>query len=678
MRRYLFKTGNYPVVAIAVIAFFIIAAVQIYASWPVAGDSSNCAESRDSIAGEFSRDCPDRGIEFKSSFGMLYAQNPPDGNDNPEPVQEKKEEPVIPIEPEEVKKDPSPGKKQSSIKVSGRTSGRKILLNFDNVDISEVLKMMGQISNKNIIIDDKVRGKVTISSSRKIPVESAVEVIRAILDVRGLALVETDHFIKVVPVREAVQQSVKVIIDGEDRLDPGGEVVTFLQQLENADVKEIKNVLQSLKSKDSDVVIFPPENILILRGAADEISGLIRIARNLDQSMKEIAEDGKEIDKDKKKPVGRIHVLHLENADANELASVLSRVPFSESAMIDTSPIVAPAEVKSRKASLKKEVTAPKVSAQSKQKLSIIANKETNSLIITANPDEYMEIKRIIKELDIVREQVYIESLIVEVSADSGWGLGVDWMLGNQSGKHIYGGSSIMGSPPNYTAPSSLAGKTLAVPLSTGFQLGYLADRSVLGFILLNASGSDRNFNILSTPQVLAIDNHESEINVGEEIPVPSNNRISDTGTQFFTFEYKSVGVKLKCKPHITNKESITMDVFLEVNSVLGQTTVLDSGGIIPPKLGRRDFKTKVTVLDGKTVVVGGLIRNSKIVEETRVPILGEIPLLGYFFKRKSVSDNKTNLLVFITPYIVTKQHKIDSLTDQKKEQQRRLKILSK
>jgi general secretion pathway protein D len=588
---------------------------------------------------------------------------------------------VIEIDEDDIKSAKKPAGKDDKKKPAKTADTRKILLNFNNVELAEFLNVMGQVSNKNIIIDDKIRGKITISSSRKIPVDRAIDVLRAILDVRGLALVETEHFIKIVPVREAVQQSVKVITEDEKGMLPeGGEIVTYLHQLQNADVKEVNNVIRSLKTKDSDVVIYPPENILIIRGAADEVNGLMKITRSLDRAMQDMVEEGKG-DKEKK-PTGRIHVLHLENADANELASVLSRVPFSETALIDTSPISEPVPQQPKKkagqaAKTQAQPQQPKAQ-QSKAKLSIIANKETNSLIITALPDEFTEIKRIIKELDIVREQVYIESLIVEVSADSGWGFGIDWMLGNQWGSHIGGTSNITGSVPNFTVPSGLTGKTLAVPLGTGFQLGYLADRSILGYVLLNASASDRNFNVLSTPQVLAIDNNESEINVGEEIPVPTNNRISDTGTQFFTYEYKSVGVKLKCKPHITNKAAITLDLFLEVNSVLGETTVLSSGGSIPPKLGRRDFKTKVTVADGKTIVVGGLIRNSKSREETYIPILGQIPLLGHLFKRHTVSDNKTNLLVFITPYIVTKQEKMDVLTDQKKAQQRRLKFLKK
>jgi general secretion pathway protein D len=307
-------------------------------------------------------------------------------------------------------------------------------------------------------------------------------------------------------------------------------------------------------------------------------------------------------------------------------------------------------------------------------KLSIIANKETNSLIITASPEEFREIYRIIKELDVVREQVFIEALIVEVSAEGGWELGIDWSLGNRyKSDHLYGGSSIMGSIPDYS--TTTGNKVITTPLATGFQLGYLSDKSLLAFALLRASGTDNNFNVLSTPQILTVDNQEAELNVGSEIPVPTNNRISDTGVQFYTFEYKSVGVKLKITPHITRKDSITLDLFQEVNDVLGSTTVSTSGTIIPPELSKRDIKTKVTVNDGKTIVVGGLIRNNKSIEETKVPILGDIPLLGWFFKHRVVSNRKTNLLVFITPHVVTKADRLEAVTEQKREEQRRLKV---
>ena len=216
-----------------------------------------------------------------------------------------------------------------------------------------------------------------------------------------------------------------------------------------------------------------------------------------------------------------------------------------------------------------------RTTTQPTTKLSIIPNKDTNSIIVYATPEEFKEIYRIIKELDIVREQVLIEALIIEISADKSWTLGIDWMIGGTSGGNSFGGSSIMGNPPNFGANKTLlpSGKTSALPLAQGFQVGFLSGSEALGFALLSLSETDKNFNVLSTPQLLTVDNHEAELNIGSEIPVTANTRISDTGTQFSTYEYKSVGLKLKITPHITKATTITLDLYQEANDVLGAAT---------------------------------------------------------------------------------------------------------
>ena len=544
---------------------------------------------------------------------------------------------------------------------------KKFALNFKDVEIAEFINAMGQMVGKNIIIDDRVKGKISISSARKVPLAEAYNVMKAILEVKGLAIVETENLIKILPIEDAVKKNASVIVDGKPLYDE--KTITYLYDLKNADANEVAAALRSLKSKSCDIVVYQSLNIIIITGITSEVNGLIKIAQTLDSKV--VAEE-------KKQPTGLIHVYHLENANAEDLAAVLARIPFSDTAKIDTSPIqqqqpqqqmVEPSD-KAKRITQQHGATGDKTA-----KLSIIANKDTNSLVITAKPDEYLEIVRIIKELDIVREQVLIEAMIVEVNVDNGWGFGIDWMLGNKSGIHMYGGSSINSSNiPNYTLPSGYdTTKKLAVPLATGFQLGYVPDTSVLGFALLNASATDTNFNILSTPQILTVDNTEAELNVGEEIGVPTNNRITDQNTTFQTYEYKTVGIKLKITPHITQKKRITLDLYQEVNSIIGETTQLSGGSLVPPKLGKRDIKTKVTVVDGKTIVVGGLISTKKNVTESKVPILGDIPLLGWLFKHRTVDNSKTNLLVFITPYIVTKKNRLESITRQKMDSQKRL-----
>ncbi len=546
--------------------------------------------------------------------------------------------------------------------------GKSFSLNFKEVEIAEFIMAISELVGKNIVLDDKVKGRITVSSARDIPVTQAYEIMKSILEIRGFAVVETPNLVKIVPVNEAMKKNVEVIIDGKQSQIPKDQdqTITFMMKIKNSDAAEIAGSLKELKSQTTQIVIHKSMNMLILSGMASEVAGLIKIANALDEEVSSLEPD-KIITK------GNIHVVHLENSNAEELASVLSRVPFTDQTKIDTSPFqkTPPLQPKSDKG--KSLVKTQTQLASDKQKLSIIPNKETNSLIITAKPDEFKEIQRVIQELDIVRQQVLIEALIVEVNAESGWGFGINWMLGqNIGGGNLVGGSSIQGNPPDYSKPSWIdSTKKIAVPLATGLQLGYLADTSVLGFALLNASMNDNNFKILSTPQILTIDNQEAELNVGEEIAVPTNTRITDTGNTFQTFDYKAVGIKLKITPHITKKMKITLNLYQEVNTVIGETQVLSGGSVVPPKLGKRDIKTKISVFDGKTIVVGGLIRNNRTEEISKTPILGDIPLLGWFFKRKTVSYVKSNLLVFITPHIVTRQEKIDAITKKKINMQR-------
>ncbi len=566
---------------------------------------------------------------------------------------------------------------------------RNFALNFKDVDIAEFLNIMGQLTGKNIILDDRVKGKISISSSKKVPIEQAYSIMKSILEVKGLAVVESGNLVKVLPIQDAIKKNAEIVIDGKKKEISAGEdnTLTFLLELKNAEADEVANVLKSLKSRFVDIVVYKSMNMIIFSGTAAEIDGLVRIAKAFDLDDRRGAGV---------KSAGNIHVVHLEHANAEDLAAVLSRVPFSDSAKIDTSPLKRSSDgsggssmgggnqgtpgmnqgTKDIQPSKREDRVTKRQgsSTAATGKLSIIAYKDTNSLIIHAKPDEFNEILNIIRELDVVREQVLIEAMIVEVSVENGWGLGIDWMLGYKLGDNIIGGSSIMSSNvPNYKVPDAFGTNTkIPVPFGEGFQLGFVNDKNVLGFALLNASATDTNFSILSTPQIVTVDNSEAELNVGEEIGVPTNNRITEQNTTFQTYEYKTVGIKLKITPHITKKQKITLDLYQEVNSIIGETTTT-TGTTIPPTLAKRDIKTKVTVNDGKTIVVGGLISNKKNRSEKKVPLLGDIPLLGWFFKHKTVSNKKTNLLVFITPHIVTRVDKLDAITKQKRDVQDRL-----
>ena len=184
-------------------------------------------------------------------------------------------------------------------------------LNFRDVEISEFLNIMSQLIGKNIIIDEKVRGKITISSAKKIPVTEAFNILKSILEVKGFAVVETRNLIKVIPIKEAVKKNVEVIVDGKKKELPeeGDKTITYLFEVQFADANEIANVLRALKSNFVDIVVYPPLNVIVLSGTVTEINGLIKVTSALDKKIEEeMLEEmvGK----------GNIHVVHLENADA--------------------------------------------------------------------------------------------------------------------------------------------------------------------------------------------------------------------------------------------------------------------------------------------------------------------------------------------------------------------------
>ncbi|MCL1834288.1 MAG: hypothetical protein FWG49_07290, partial [Leptospirales bacterium] len=491
---------------------------------------------------------------------------------------------------------------------------------------------------------------------------------KSILEIKGFAVIEGDNLIKVVPIKEALQKNIDVIVDGDHVKLGQDSAVTFILELSNADANEIANVLRTIKTVDTEIVVYRPLNVLIFNGNATDIKGLVKVAKELDKTPEEISDsfidDG-----------ATVHVVNLENADAVNLAEVLSRIPFSQNSVINNTPIrndrQQQPQPNQQQPNRQQNQPVNQQPYQQPLKLSIVPNKETNSLIINATGNEFREILRIIKQLDIVRPQILIEAMIIEVDASSSWGFGINWGLGGQAGNSLLGGSSIMGNIPSYQLPSgnAVANKTMVVPLEQQtMYLGYLNNKSILSFMLLNATGTNSNINILSTPHILTIDNQEAEFNVGESIAVPSNNRMDSNNNMYYTFEYQPVGLKLKLTPHITTGDKITLELYVEANSVLGSTTT-SLQTIIPPNLAKRDIRTKVSIQDGATIVVGGLMRNTTTEIENKVPLLGDIPLLGWFFKSKSKEDTKTNLLVFITPKVVTDPEKMKKITEEKRQE---------
>jgi general secretion pathway protein D len=401
--------------------------------------------------------------------------------------------------------------------------------------------------------------------------------------------------------------------------------------------------LSSLK-----VVGYEPINSLILVASPVNVARVKRLIAMLDTEMKQNE--------------GNIHVVYLQHATAKELATVLTALPGQQSSD--------PA----------KKGEAPTISKDVK----IMPDIETNSLIITASRTEFKELDNVIKKLDIPRRMVYLEALIMEVDADSSFDVGVNWMGGGTfhdgTGQMLtgFGGSAgyKLSDTIGYTAavPAVAATATTpavaAVPASAtigqGFSLGILKQGIQIGGItfpdigaVLKAYKTDSNVNVIATPQILTTDNKKAEISIGENTPYLTRTQaaIDNTGLKttgvdtssigYQNYEYKDIATKLTITPQINQADILRLEIATEV-SKLKAGSAADK-----PTTFKRTATTTVLVKDNNTIVIGGIIGQDDTEGEYKIPLLGDIPVLGWLFKEKKTSRKKTNMFIFITPRII-------------------------
>ncbi len=351
------------------------------------------------------------------------------------------------------------------------------------------------------------------------------------------------------------------------------------------------------------------------------------------------------IDKETPRGKGKIHVYYLANADAEELAKVLQEVP--------TEQAKAP---KGKKAAVVSE------------RVKITADKATNSLIIMADKEDFMVLEEVIKKLDIPRSMVYIESLIMEVDMDTSLELGIQWQAfgsvdldGKETAVGGTFGEQILGpeNAPGLFSPAGLSVGLLSEPVEiAGLTVSNIA-------AIVNAVKTDDDFRILSTPQVLTTDNEEARITVGENRPYQTRATTDQSGGTFESFEYRDVGKILKITPHVTENRNVRMNLSLEVTNIDRLSTALTSTTL--PVTQKRTVDTTVIVKDKQTVVIGGLIEESTSRNESKIPVLGDLPVLGWMFRNTQEEGQKTNLYIFLTPRVIKSANEADSVFQEKK-----------
>jgi general secretion pathway protein D len=382
---------------------------------------------------------------------------------------------------------------------------------------------------------------------------------------------------------------------------------------------------------------------------------------------------------------GQVHVYYLAHANAEELARVLtsqtSDSSRSSSQLRDSPTSPTPTTTTpstSTQSTTRRTSTGGPFTATTPTGVTITADKPTNSLVITAPPEAYAVIKEIIQKLDIRRSQVLVESLIAEVTLDRARALGVEWRVIDDpdSGVQVFGSSlgTTGGNPPTGIL-NTLTNPATALAGPTGLIIGALRNTINIGGTevfnipaVLRAFQGDADVNILATPNLLTTDNEEAEIIIGEQRPFIRSAQDTPVGgavgtSTVRTFEFKDVGITLRMTPQISQGKTVRLKLSQEVSNFVSEAEV---GA---PVTTKRSAKTTVIVDNAQTIVIGGLIQENINEAETQVPCLGNLPVLGWLFRQTSASKRKTNLLIFITPHIITSPDDVSRITENKRQQ---------
>ncbi|WP_456384874.1 type II secretion system secretin GspD [Desulfolithobacter sp.] len=582
-------------------------------------------------------------------------------------------------------------------------NGRFIALDFNDVDINLFIKYISELTGRNFVVDRGVRGKVTIISPTRISESDAYRVFESVLEVNGYTTVESGSIIKIIPSAQARTKSIATLLKDQATY-PEDKVVTQIIPLTHASPNDVKKILAPLVSKTSVVIPHTESGVLIITDVLSNIHRLQEIIRAIDVPsigddlvimplqnasattvartlgklfLRPVKKGGRreivkiipyertnslivlaskvnvrkirnllvQLDSRVPRGGGKIQVYYLQHANAEELVKVLTNLPDS-------------------KTSGKAAGKAPPISRDVK----IMADAETNSLIIQAPRDEYLVLEDVIKKLDIPRRMVYMEALIMEVQVSKSFELGVQW-----SGEASFSsgsGAILSGFSGNQDAPyDALAGINSSPPvLPSGFSFGIMKQGVRIGNMyfpnlsaVVRAYKDDSDINIIATPQILTTDNKKAEIKVGENVPYIVSKNTTDAQQDYTNYEYKDVATSLSITPQINQSDLVRLDIGVEVIKLKN----LNDGR---PTTYTRSASTTVVVRNEETVVIGGIIGQDTSSGEYKVPLLGDIPILGWLFKTRVESQEKTNLFIFITPHIVENPAELADLYYRKRD----------
>ncbi len=578
----------------------------------------------------------------------------------------------------------------------------QVNFDFEDADLRAVIQAVAEFTGKNFLVDPRVQGKVTVVAPTPLTEEQAYKVFQSVLEVNGFVTIEADGAIKIVPAEEGKVRDTSVYEEGAQ---PGNDdMQTRIIHLEYVNPERLVPILRPLVPAYGHMAADTESSSLIITDRAANVDRIVSIVRRLDRPAQN----------------GELEVITLVHASAAQMAELLGQLypPVADPALLGsgvmvmedprTNSLVIKADVSTRTeirellanldiptdnngdtqviflnnadaenlVSVLQDTVNSNTGAQpatgAVSKLTIKADPDTNALIVHASKSEFNEIRQVIESLDVRRLQVYVEALIAEVSVDVAKEFGIQFQTADglrNDNRGVIGSSG-------FDLGTSIQDVTLN-PLApgAGLSIGFIDGTVVLpdGTEIINLVGlaraleSQSGTNILSTPNILTMDNQEAQIVVGQNVPFVTG-AYSQTGagsalnSPFQTIERRDVGLTLRIKPQITEGNSIKMEIYQEVSSVAQRGEAQD---IVT---NTRSLKTTVIAENNRMVVLGGLIQDDTSQTRQKVPLLGDIPILGNLFRYRSNKRSKTNLLIFLRPRIVRASTDMDEPTRRKYE----------
>jgi len=584
-----------------------------------------------------------------------------------------------------------------------------VTLNFVNADIESVAAAVGKITNRNFLIDPRVKGTVNLVSARPVPASAVYGIFLSALRLQGFTAVESGGVTKILPEAEAKTQ---LGTAGSRGAAGGDRLETQVYMLKYTSAAQLMPVLRPIISPNNTIAAFAGTNSLVITDYGDNLRRIERIIEAIDrpgsgealviplrhaavadvmQTLNRVLSDSivatagqagaidpslrvylapdartnslivrsenparsalvqslvQQLDV-RTGSAANVHVIYLKNAEAARVAQTLRGILSGESA-------AAPAPAAAAGAAAAAAQTA---SAQGGGMVQ--ADPSSNALLISAPDAMFAHIRAIVEKLDVRRAQIYVEALIVEILADKAAEFGIQWQSfadPANSQTRVAGGTNFSGTGAGANIIDAAVNPGT---LGTGLNIGVVRGQVTIPGIgtvtniaaLARALQTDANANVLSTPNILTLDNEEARIVVGQNVPFITGQYAqtgsSTTATPFQTIERRDVGLSLRVKPQISEGGTVRMQIFQEVSSVQDQA---NPAGIITNK---RSIESTVLVDDGQIIALGGLVRDSTTEGVEKVPLLGDIPILGYLFRYDTRKSSKTNLMVFLRPVVL-------------------------